>query len=318
MTSRFRPLPDLDAPVPRATTLAMTQLLDIGGAYPERSGESPPVNAMAMVHSFAGNYAAFGAQTCAGEPVSIPQNQALMSLIGPAYGGGDKYIDLPDLRTRTPAGADPAGGTSIGAVWGGGLSMTYMICGEAGAGPPGTYPMLGAIGIFAGNFAPAGWLVADGSAFAIPQNIALFDTIGAAFGGNGESFFELPNLVGRAIVGAGAGPGFAPVAVGQLIDNKASGTVSGLGITYLINVGGTPPPAAGNGGFPPSAAMLGEVIAFAGSAAPAGWAPCDGSLLPVAQNQPLFAVIGTSYGGDGKTSFALPDLRARMLTGQGR
>ena len=315
MTSPFRPLPDLDAPAPHLNTLAMVQLLDMGGAYPERSGDSPPVNTLAMVHSFAGNYAAFGSATCAGQPVSIPENQALMSLIGPIYGGGDRDIDLPDLRGRTPAGADPAGGYSIGTVSGGSLSMTYMICAEAAAGPPGSYPMLGAMGLFAANFAPAGWLVADGSPFTIPQKEALYETIGTQFGGNDAVFFELPNLIGRAIVGAGMGPGLAPVSVGELIDNKASGTVSGLGINYLINVAGTPPPSGGNGGFPANVAMLGEVIAFAGTAAPDGWLLCDGSLLPVAQNQPLFELIGTTYGGDGRESFALPDLRGRMLTG---
>ncbi|HST37462.1 MAG TPA: tail fiber protein [Allosphingosinicella sp.] len=315
MTSPLRPLPDFDAPAPRPNGLAMTQLLDIGGAYPERSGESPPVNTLAMVHSFAGQYPPFGAATCTGESVSIPQNQALTSLIGPAYGGGDRDIDLPDLRGRTPAGADPAGGYSIGAIWGGSLSMTYMICAAAGAGPPGSSPMLGAIGLFAANFAPAGWLVADGSPFSVPQNEPLYQTIGTQFGGNDAVFFELPNLVGRAIVGAGMGPGLAPVSVGELIDNSASGMVSGLGINYLINVAGTPPPSGGNGGFPANAAMLGEVIAFAGTAAPDGWLPCDGALLPVAQNQPLFNLIGTTYGGDGHESFALPDLRGRMLTG---
>jgi microcystin-dependent protein len=315
MTSPFRPLPDLDAPAPRPNTLAMTQLFDIGGSYPERSGDSPPVNTLAMVHSFAGAYAAFGAATCSGQPVSVPENQALMSLIGPSYGGGGQDIDLPDLRGRTPGGADPAGGYGIGTVSGGSLGMTYMIAVQAGPGSPGTYPMIGAIGLFAGVFAPDGWLVADGSPFSIPQNVALYETIGTQFGGKSSLFFELPNLKGRAIVGAGAGPGLAPVTVGEVIDNSASRIISGLGMNYLINVAGAPPPTGGNGGFPANAALLGEVIAFAGSAAPAGWALCDGSLLPVGQNQPLFELIGTTYGGDGRESFALPDLRGRMLTG---
>ena len=315
MTSPLRTIPDYEAPAPHLNMFAMMQLIDVGGAYPERSG-TPPANTLAMVHSFAGNYPAFASATCSGQPLKVMQNQALMSLIGPLYGGdGIETIDLPDLRGRTPAGADPAGGYSIGTVSGGSLTMTYMIAVEAAAGPPGSYPMLGAIGLFAAGFAPSGWLAADGSPFAIEQNVPLFETIGSAFGGNGQSFFELPNLNGRAIVGAGAGPGLAPVAVGQAIDNSASHLVSGLGINYLINVAGAPPPDGGDGGFPQSADMLSEVIAFAGSAAPAGWALCDGSLLPVAQNEPLFALIGTTYGGDGKESFALPDLRGRMLTG---
>jgi microcystin-dependent protein len=300
-----------------APTLAMTQLFDVAGTYPVRGG-GPPANSMAMVHSFAGSYGAYGASTCAGQTFQEPQNIPLASLIGPTYGGGDQGLELPDLRGRTPSGADAAGGNPIGMVSRGGLAMTYMIAAEAGAGPPGTYPMIGAIGLFAAIWVPAGWLAADGSPFAISQNVALFETIGSAFGGNGATFFELPDLKGRAAMGAGAGPGLAPVAVGQLVDNSASDMVAALGINYVINTSGTAPPPSGNGGFPQETAMLGEVIAFAGPTAPAGWALCDGSLLAVQANQPLFELIGTTYGGDGQESFALPDLRGRMLTGPAR
>lgn len=64
-------------------------------------------------------------------------------------------------------------------------------------------------------------------------------------------------------------------------------------------------------------AMLGEVKMFAGNFAPRGWALCEGQLLPIAQNQALFSIIGTMYGGDGRTTFALPDLRGRVAVGAG-
>ena len=57
---------------------------------------------------------------------------------------------------------------------------------------------------------------------------------------------------------------------------------------------------------------VGEILMFAGNFAPAGWAICDGSLLPIAENETLFALIGTTYGGDGQSTFALPDLRGRV------
>lgn len=57
---------------------------------------------------------------------------------------------------------------------------------------------------------------------------------------------------------------------------------------------------------------LGEIRMFAGRQAPEGWAFCDGALLPVAQNEALFELIGTTYGGDGKKTFQLPDLRGRL------
>ncbi len=57
--------------------------------------------------------------------------------------------------------------------------------------------------------------------------------------------------------------------------------------------------------------FLGEVRMFAGNYPPRNWAFCDGQLLSIAYNQNLYSIIGTNYGGDGRTSFALPDLRGR-------
>lgn len=57
---------------------------------------------------------------------------------------------------------------------------------------------------------------------------------------------------------------------------------------------------------------IGEIRLFAGNFAPRAWAFCNGQLLPIAQNQALFSILGTTYGGDGRTTFALPDLRGRV------
>ena len=64
--------------------------------------------------------------------------------------------------------------------------------------------------------------------------------------------------------------------------------------------------------------FIGEIRIFAGTFAPVGWAFCDGRLLAIAQNDALFALIGTTYGGDGETTFALPDLRSRFAVHQGQ
>lgn len=61
-----------------------------------------------------------------------------------------------------------------------------------------------------------------------------------------------------------------------------------------------------------SSPFIGEIRMFAGNFAPNGWAFCDGSLLPISQNDALFNLIGTTYGGDGQSTFALPDLRSRV------
>ena len=61
--------------------------------------------------------------------------------------------------------------------------------------------------------------------------------------------------------------------------------------------------------------MLASVMLFAGNFAPRGWAYCDGQLLAIASHTALFSLLGTTYGGDGRTTFALPDLRGRTPIG---
>ena len=62
---------------------------------------------------------------------------------------------------------------------------------------------------------------------------------------------------------------------------------------------------------------IGEIRMFAGNFAPRSWALCQGQLLAISQNQALFSILGTTYGGDGRTSFGLPDLRGRVNIGPG-
>ena len=62
---------------------------------------------------------------------------------------------------------------------------------------------------------------------------------------------------------------------------------------------------------------VGEIRMFAGNFAPAGWAFCEGQLLPISENETLFQLIGTTYGGDGQSTFAMPDLRGRIPIHQG-
>ena len=57
---------------------------------------------------------------------------------------------------------------------------------------------------------------------------------------------------------------------------------------------------------------VGEIRMFAGNFAPAGWMFCEGQLLPISENETLFQLIGTTYGGDGQSTFSLPDLRGRV------
>ena len=64
--------------------------------------------------------------------------------------------------------------------------------------------------------------------------------------------------------------------------------------------------------------VIGEIRVFAGNFAPRTWAFCEGQLLAISSNTALFSILGTTYGGDGRTTFALPDLRGRMAIHAGR
>lgn len=64
--------------------------------------------------------------------------------------------------------------------------------------------------------------------------------------------------------------------------------------------------------------FIGEIKLFAGNYAPAGWLLCQGQILPISQFTPLFNLIGTTYGGNGTTTFAIPDLRSRAIISQGQ
>jgi len=96
------------------------------------------------------------------------------------------------------------------------------------------------------------------------------------------------------------------IAAGQVSAKKGYGA---LGMRYIICTDGNFPNIS-----PPTATspFVGEIKIFAGNYAPAGWMFCEGQLLPILTNQYLFSVIGTTYGGNGQTNFALPDLRGAI------
>lgn len=64
--------------------------------------------------------------------------------------------------------------------------------------------------------------------------------------------------------------------------------------------------------------FIGQIQSFGFNFAPRSWAQCNGQLLPIAQNQALFSLLGTIYGGDGRTTFGLPDLRGRVPMHEGK
>ena len=214
------------------------------------------------------------------------------------------------------------------------LPVTYLIRTEgifpSPDGGTGGNGFMGEIVPFAGTFVPGGFMEAAGQTLQIADHEALFQLIGTTYGGDGMTTFQLPDLRGRTIVGAssqlpiGATTGQTlsfvsnanlPVSAGgggQPIDNHEPS----LALTYLISLTGIFP-SSSSGGVDPTQQYLGEVVAFAGGFAPKGWALAQGQILSISQNTALFSLLGTQYGGNGQTTFALPDLRDRTAIGTG-
>jgi microcystin-dependent protein len=98
----------------------------------------------------------------------------------------------------------------------------------------------------------------------------------------------------------------------MLRSTKSRITAFLMGAIAAVPAFGTKP-AAAQAGTP----FVGQMMLTGTNFCPRAWARADGQLLPIAQNTALFSLLGTTYGGDGRTSFGLPDLRGRAPIGQG-
>ncbi|HKI17911.1 MAG TPA: tail fiber protein, partial [Isosphaeraceae bacterium] len=235
------------------------------------------------------------------------------------------------------------------------LGLNFIIA-EQGTYPSpdndtGNVPVVGEIRLFAGEYfeVPGGWGLCDGQLLSIDQNLVLFSVLGTTFGGNGTTNFALPDLRGREAIGVGQGAGLPGVVLGQDAGstsvtlnvaqlpvhnyplppdgNSTTGSVGGgqsfdneqpaLGLNYIISENGSYPDPSSELIIEPH---LGDIRVFAGESfqVPGGWALCDGQVLSIEQSITLFSVLGTTYGGDGKTTFALPDLQGRTAIGAGQ
>jgi microcystin-dependent protein len=200
-------------------------------------------------------------------------------------------------------------------------------------------PFLGQVMLFAGNYLLNGASALDGPTLSISANSAFYTVMGTNYGGDGISTFGLPNLVSLAPVGKGHAPintwalgqksGPVTISVAQMPSHQH--TVPAIGVTTGFTGGGQPINLMGsllafqflistNGQLPSHSVpatneMMGEIQLYAGANLPGGWLPCDGRLLQVANAPGLFGVISNFYGGDGLTTFALPNLAGRIVVG---
>ena len=232
-------------------------------------------------------------------------------------------------------------------------------------------PYVGEIRMFAGNFAPAGWMFCEGQLLPISENETLFQLIGTTYGGDGESTFALPDLRGRIPLHQGNGfilaetggaeeitltvnqiprtrhpfwrrptprshvdaaeqrawrsrptarplrrrtrptRPLAPIAIAPVGRQPAAHQLPAVPVRQLHHLAVRHLPVADLGDADMADPFVAEIRIFPFNFAPKGWAWCDGQLLPLSQNTALFSLLGTTYGGDGKSNFALPDLQGR-------
>lgn len=285
-------------------SLTLTPLVQLYGPLPSQSGTAEEATP-GTIRLFAGGYEPWSAALADGRELAASDYPAL-----PACGaaGAAASVTLPDLRGRAAVGAAPgAAAADLGPT----LPMTYLIAAVANFPGTGGAPFIGMIAPYIGNDAPAGWLPADGRLLPIADYVILFGLLGTCYGGDGMTDFALPDLRGRV-----------PIGSPTPFDSSDSGMRvgdTGTAVYYLICAEGLyptrdPPSDA----FGASALFLGEVVASAAQPHdfPDGMTVmADGSLLQIADFPDLHSVIGTLYGGDGVTTFAVPDLRGRMVVG---
>jgi microcystin-dependent protein len=221
------------------------------------------------------------------------------------------------------------------------LALTWMICVSNGLYPSrdGTSTaddaILGEIRLLAydGSSNTSGWLPCNGQVLSIAQNQALFSVIGTVYGGNGTTTFALPDLRGRVPIGSGQGTGLTSRLIGETGGAESTTlTTQNLPAHAHTYTGATIGVAGGSMPFSsmqPYLALnfcveaggtfdsLGWVRIFAFNFTPSGHIACDGRLLSIQANTALFSKLGTIFGGNGTTTFAVPDLRGRTPIGTG-
>jgi microcystin-dependent protein len=217
------------------------------------------------------------------------------------------------------------------------LAVNYMIC-MSGLFPENngtglgevylTQPFLGEIFPVASGVIPEGFEACNGQVLTISQDMPMFSLLGTLYGGNGTTTFQLPDLQGQTLIGAGQGSGLPDYVLGgdYGIEQETLATTNLPAHTHTTadgNTGSTGSGASFNN-LQPSVAISfcictnGQIMMFAGDFAPDGWVLCNGSLYTIASQPVLYSFLGTNYGGDGKTNFAVPDLRGRAPLGYGQ
>ena len=267
----------------------------------------------------------------------VPVHFSAANPLGSIIGAESTTLTIANLppHTHTAPGGTVTGSTGSGtgfSVQQPALALNLRIMDNGAA------DSIGWVRLFAFSFS-AGITACDGTAYARSGGAwaALFSKISTTYGaGNGSTTFNVPDLRNRAMIGQGTGTGLTARTLGQSLGSStAAMTLATMPPhDHVLSVGASG--FTGGGGaiakmspclvLNPTIALtglnasitatpaLGEVRFRAVSAAPAGWVGCNGSVLTVAQNPTLFALLGTTFGGNGTTTFGVPDMRGRSVT----
>ena len=261
------------------------------------------------IRLFAGEFAPRGWTQCDGSSRSTRDQSALFTVLGYDFGwtGSPDSFFLPRLtNAMVVGGPEPAQETFLEVAWRGqdksdlsAFPLRHLIF----EGRMGTFLRIdahaGEVQFWPGKLRlPESWLPADGSTRKAADHPQLAQLLGPGSAGT----FTLPDLHGRAPIGSGPGAA-SPTFKVHHQDRSHFRTVS---LRPMIC------PADGDW----IEDLLGEIRLFAHDRLPKGYLPCDGRKLPLKESHfPLFSILGTTYGGDGKTTFHLPDLRGPVPFG---
>lgn len=157
-----------------------------------------------------------------------------------------------------------------------------------------TTPMLAEVRLFAGNFAPRGWMFCYGQILSIAQNTALFSLLGTTYGGNGQTTFALPDLRGRVPRGTGQGPGLDSVNLGEMAGSPTH--------TLII----TEMPAHNHTASIPAASALGTLNAPAAGTVPAASNQRNAQYAPSGTADVQMAAHATGISGGSQPFSIMP------------
>lgn len=238
---------------------------------------------LGQIALFPGEGAPSGWTPCDGRLLRIQDSRVLFAILGDRFGGdGITTFGVPDLRGRSEGSEDGGPGATPDVQPF--LAIDGLFPPRDDGGRNFVDPLIGQIVLFSGGWVPPGWSPCDGRLLPVASNMNLFSILSTRFGGDGRVSFALPDL------GAGA----RSTAVGDAESSEAPMHF----LNRLEVVQGQ---------------IMGQVVLFAGPYEPAGWADCDGRTLPIDAHPELYSRLGTRFGGDGQTTFALPDLQDRVM-----